>query len=89
MSDKTFPIWRFRNGSQMCSLYYYNGNFFHPVFLASREIELRVRRLIQLFTSTNKALVKADRSHPEYKTKVELFDLSSTQDTQSPVEVEA
>lgn len=74
MTETTMLILRFRNGSQMASLYYYNGNFFHPVFLASRELELRVRRLIELFTHKHKAMIKADRAHPDYRTKIELAE---------------
>jgi hypothetical protein len=74
MSDKTFPIARFKNGSQMASLYYYNGNFFYPVFLVSRELEGRVRRLCAMFEKANKDLVASDRAHPDYMTKLQIAE---------------
>lgn len=75
MSNQTFPIWRFRNDGQMATLYYYNGNFFYPIFLANKGLEGRICRLCRLFEKKNKNMVKADREHPEYLNKVELAEL--------------
>lgn len=74
MSDKTFPILHFKNGSQMAWLYYYNGNFFYPIFVKSREIEGRIRRLCAIFEKRNPELVAADRAHADYLTKLQLAE---------------
>jgi hypothetical protein len=74
MSNQTFPILRFKNGSQTCWLYYYSGNFFYPLEIASRDLKLRIRRLIQIFMKANKALIRADRAHPDYLTKLQLAE---------------
>lgn len=54
-------------------LYYYQGNFFHPLWLAGCEIG-RVKKAIRVFKKEHKTMIDADRAHPEYKTLVELFD---------------
>ena len=54
-------------------LYYYQGNFFHPMDLKNKDMS-RVKVAKHIFLNENKELVEADRSHPNYKTKVQLFD---------------
>jgi nanoRNase/pAp phosphatase (c-di-AMP/oligoRNAs hydrolase) len=54
-------------------LYYYQGNFFHPIDLPGSCVGL-VKGAIRKFMKEKKALVAADRAHPEYKTLVQLFD---------------
>lgn len=54
-------------------LYYYQGNFYHPLDMA-RDIAERVRFKIRQFKKDNAAMVAADRAHPDYKNPVELFD---------------
>ena len=54
-------------------LYYYQGNFYHPLEM-TRETASRVKNLINLFMKQNKEMIKRDRSHPDYKAMVQLFD---------------
>ncbi len=92
MSDETMPILRFQNGSQMASLYYYAGNFFYPVFLASKNLERLVHLKIKKFKKDNVALVKSDRAHPDYLDKCQLddlqFELYATPQPDSDMEAE-
>lgn len=55
------------------SLYYYQGNFFHPVDITGRAIG-EVKGGIRKFMKANAEMVERDRANPEYKTLVELFD---------------
>lgn len=55
-------------------LYYYQGNFFHPLFLAPGQ-EGRVKRAIRMFGKANKELIAKDRAHPKYKNLIQLFDV--------------
>ena len=71
MDDSHILIARIRNYGQLCCLYYYQGNFYHPIFM-ERKIELRVRRLIKMFYKNHKKLVDKDRQHSDYKTKLQL-----------------
>jgi len=54
-------------------LYYYQGNFFHPLDL-SMDLKSRVRFKIKQFKKENAAKFAADRAHPDYKSVVQLFD---------------
>jgi hypothetical protein len=74
MSDETMPILRFQNGSQWASLYYYQGNFFYPVFLATKNLERLVNLRIKRFIAANNDLVLADQSHPDYRNKFQLAE---------------
>lgn len=55
------------------SVYYYFGNFYHPLDLKGANVGL-VKRLKREFAQSHKALIKSDRAHPDYKTILELFD---------------
>ena len=55
-------------------LYYYQGNFFHPLELVGYQVGI-VKRAIRDFMKTNKELIKRDRAHPDYKNILELFDI--------------
>jgi len=61
------------DGSTAGSLYYYQGNFYHPFNLHGSEVG-RVKRAAREFVKHNKELVGRDRSDPNYKTLVEIFD---------------
>lgn len=54
-------------------LYYYQGNFYYPLDV-SREMLQRIRFKIAQFKKENESLFKSDRSHPDYKSVVQLFD---------------
>lgn len=54
-------------------LYYFQGNFFHPIDLVGNSIGL-VKRGIREFKRDHKALVASDRAHPNYRTPMELCD---------------
>ena len=54
-------------------VYYYQGNFFHPLFLAGDQIG-KVKRAIREFCKANAPMIKADRAHPDYKNLLEIFD---------------
>ncbi len=53
------------------TLQYYQGNFFMPLEMDYDEW-VRVKNLIKQFRRNNKALVDADRAHPDYKSYREL-----------------
>lgn len=55
------------------NLYYYEGNFYYPLFVAGFQ-HGRVRRAIREFKKANQSLIDTDRAQPDYKTLVELFD---------------
>jgi hypothetical protein len=75
VSEETYPIARLQSESGVWfSLYYYNGNFFYPLFL-SRNLERVVFMRIKQFKKDNAALVRSDRAHPDYKDKVQLSAL--------------
>lgn len=57
----------------MASLYYWQGNFYHPYDLIGDRIG-KVKRAIQEFKSKHKDLIERDRKHPNYRTLVEIFD---------------
>lgn len=54
-------------------LYYYQGNFFFPVFL-SKERETQVAFLIKKFINEHRELVERDRASPDYKSWMELVN---------------
>ena len=60
-------------------LYYYQGNFYHPLDINGATVG-KVRGLIRKFKKANKELVDRDRSHPDYKTLVEIFDEQMPED---------
>ncbi len=59
--------------SSLDRLYYYQGNFFHPLSLTGSQPGI-VKREMRKFYRANKAMVDADRAHPDYKNLLELFD---------------
>lgn len=54
-------------------LYYYQGNFHHPLFLHGNDVAA-VKKAIRMFTKENREMIEADRAKPEYRTVLELFD---------------
>ena len=54
-------------------LYYYQGNFYHPIDLQGKLLGT-VWGAIRRFTREKKAMITADRAHPDYRTLVQLFD---------------
>jgi len=77
MSNHTYSIWEFNillpNGKfESKTLYYYNGNFYYSLFGVPTNIMGQIRRQIRIFMKINAELVKQDRAHPDYKTKLEL-----------------
>jgi hypothetical protein len=55
------------------NLYYYQGNFYHPVDVSGRILG-QVRGGIRKFMREHKALFEHDRRQPDYKTLVQLFE---------------
>ena len=60
-------------GKFLGSLYYFEGNFYHPLDLPIQEAR-RVKNLIKIFLKKNKELVAEDRATPEYRTLIEIYD---------------
>ena len=60
-------------GSTARRLYYYQGNFFHPLQLVGREIG-ETKRAMREFMKANIDRVKSDRANPENKNLWECFD---------------
>jgi hypothetical protein len=60
--------------AQKGRLYYYQGNFYHPLDLVGNSVGL-VKRGIREFLAKNKDMVARDRASPDYKTLVELSGL--------------
>lgn len=56
------------------SLYYYKGNFYYPLERLTSQDKNLIKLHTKKFVKENKALVNKDRSDPNYKTKLELFD---------------
>jgi hypothetical protein len=54
-------------------LYYYQGNFFLPISLHGGDYG-RVKKAIRIFVKDNNELITKDRAHPDYKTRLDLFD---------------
>jgi len=65
-----------RNGWR---LYYYQGNFYYPLFGLSREDKNLIKLHIKWFKRDFAERVKMDRANPDYKTKVQLFEESQTE----------
>lgn len=57
----------------MAFVYYYQGNIYHPYELIGERIG-KVKRAIEEFKLKNKERIEKDRSHPDYKSLVEIFD---------------
>jgi hypothetical protein len=56
------------------SLYYYQGNFFYPLFYPDVGfIKKQIRQWLAI--PKNKAMFESDRKSPEYLTVVELMDV--------------
>lgn len=72
MTDDTIHIIDLPMKPRAC-LYYYQGNFYHPIDLPGNCVGL-VKGTIRNFMKLNKALVASDRADPTYKTLTELFD---------------
>ena len=53
-------------------MYYYNGNFFYPMFALPKKIMRQIKVLRKQFISSNAELVRHDRTHPDYRTKYQL-----------------
>lgn len=69
-----------KDGSNHC-LYYYFGNFYYPMDLPIKQAS-RVKFLINKFRKENAAMVEKDRSQPDYKTLIQLFDQGENHGTQ-------
>lgn len=54
-------------------LYYYQGNFFHPLELHGSQVG-RVKRAIRQFARDNRQMIERDRADPAYRTLPELMD---------------
>jgi hypothetical protein len=57
----------------MASVYYFKGNFYHPYDLLGNRVGI-VKRAIEEFKLKNKERIEKDRSHPDYKTLVEIYN---------------
>lgn len=55
-------------------LYYFQGNFFHPLNLTANEPGL-IARGIREFSKQHKSMIAAHRADPDYKTLEDLGDL--------------
>lgn len=71
LSTETIHILRLID--QTGTLYYYQGNFYHPLELKGSSPGL-IKRGIRDFIKANKSLFESDRASPDYKNVVELFD---------------
>ena len=47
-------------------LYYYQGNFYYPLFMLNKKEEARVFKALRLFFYKNKEMVLQDRMKPDY-----------------------
>lgn len=72
MNNIEYPILTLPSGR--VRLYYFNGNFFHPLNLTANEPGL-IARGIREFSKQNKAMIAAHRASPDYQTLEELGDL--------------
>lgn len=61
-------------GGQNGRLYYFEGNFYHPLFMRNKERK-RVEKAIRLFKIKNKDLIIQDRQKRTYKDPMALEDL--------------
>lgn len=72
MTTNTIHIMDLPTEPRSC-LYYYQGNFYHPVDLPGNLLG-KVRGAIRTFMKVNKEYVEQDRNDPSYKTLVQLFE---------------
>ena len=54
-------------------LYYYQGNFFQPMSLASKD-KKRTERAVRMFKIKHRDMIATDRADPNYKTLLQFFD---------------
>ena len=54
-------------------VYYYQGNIYQPLYLHGGEVG-RIRKAVREFMKDNRVMVDKDRSDPDYKTIIEIFD---------------
>lgn len=76
MEDKEYHVgYLDRNGKGLKiiqdRIYYYQGNFFHPINLVGNQQGL-VLRAIRNFIKTNKTMVDRDRKNSNYRTLEQL-----------------
>lgn len=64
----------YKNVRRIGRVYYYQGNFYHPLTLQKDEPG-RVLRLIREFIKQHKALVENDRKDSAYRTLEQLAQL--------------
>lgn len=76
LSTKDITLLPKLNG-QKGRLYYYQGNFYHPISLLAPG---PVKRAICEFLAVkeNRVLFNSDRASPDYKTELQLFDEQCT-----------
>lgn len=72
MTDITIYQTRLPTGL-LYRVYYYQGNIFRPLDLPRKE-EKEARQRVKNWIRANRARVDKDRSEPDYRTLVELFD---------------
>jgi hypothetical protein len=72
------PGWSTAKGA-VWTLYYYEGNFYYPLTLPTHLMG-RVKRQIREWSKDNAERIAADQSHPEYKTKLEIYDDSNSEE---------
>lgn len=65
-----------RLDEQKGRLYYFQGNFFHPLELVGGSIG-KVKRAIREFKRDNQQLVESDRASPDYRTLVQLGEVTT------------
>ena len=73
MESQDITIYCGRFNGQFYRLYYYQGNFYYPLFLKGKERD-RVKNLVRSGGGIWPEKIKEDRAHPDYKTKLQLFD---------------
>lgn len=55
-------------------LYYFQGNFFHPLDLVGSNVGV-VKGAIRTFMRDNRAMVESDRASPDYRTPMQLMEM--------------
>ena len=55
-------------------LYYYQGNFYYPLFGMDEKTKKRVNNMIKLFWKKHRNAIIAHRKRNDYKSKVEIYD---------------
>ncbi|WP_438979540.1 hypothetical protein [Polynucleobacter sp.] len=63
-----------QQGRKRGRLYYYAGNFFHPLTLTANEPGL-IARAIREFKKQHSAMIAADRADAGYRTLEQLCDV--------------